>query len=230
MKPTDWWIPLALAGAAGAGNYFTLTAARRPTVEVLVAADSLEPGELKENSFSVLALDVPAAALQSVVTRDKLGSVLTRHLKRRLQKGEMLLFSDVINGIDDYSSLKKNGEQQFTVVVPALKLGGGMRPGDQIMVSTSELVGKGEEGPGNQAMERGPFRFFAQIQRGTGGSEKELLQVVLAVDRNNSSAWAHYQALLNLRATEGSDERVVSLERFQPGTDDKSGNSQKAGK
>ena len=65
MKITDWWIPLALAGAAGGANFYVLNqaTAKKPGVRVMVAAKDLPAGStLTANDLTAVRLQVDGEA------------------------------------------------------------------------------------------------------------------------------------------------------------------------
>lgn len=222
MKITDWWIPLALAGAAGGANFYVLNQAteKKPGIRVMVAAKELAAGStLTANDLTAVRLQVDGEAnsLKGFILEQDVGLVENRRLVRSAKTGEILALSDVSRGTKDlaFSLDKKEGEETMTLMVPVGRVGFGVAPGDWVLLKVKDKERDLELGhEGNVPQKRGPFRLVAFDSNPVKIIDKEYFQCTLAVRTKDSTNYADSLAVLRLRGKDGGDEQVSSLERI----------------
>lgn len=220
MKITDWWIPLALAGAAGGANFYVLNQAteKKPGVRVMVAAKELAAGStLTANDLTVVRLQVDgeAKSLKGFILEQDVGLVENRRLVRPAKTGEILALSDVSRAGDNLLSLLGKDEEPMTLLIPSGRVGFGVTPGDLVRVTVFEPVRDVDgQSSGSMPQKRGPFRLVAFDPSPMKIHDREYLQCTLAVRTKESASYADSLAILSLRAKEGGDDQVASLERL----------------
>ena len=220
MKITDWWIPLALAGSAGGANFYVLNQAteKKPGVRVMVAAKDLAAGStLTANDLTVVRLQVDGEAnsLKGFILEQDVGLVENRRLVRPAKTGEILALSDVSRAGDNLLSLLGKDEEPMTLLIPSGRVGFGVTPGDLVRVTVFEPVRDVDgQSSGSMPQKRGPFRVVAFDPSPMKIHDREYLQCTLAVRTKESASYADSLAILSLRAKEGGDDQVASLERL----------------
>ncbi len=220
MKITEWWIPLALAGAAGGANFYVLNqaTAKKTGVLVMVAAKDLAAGStLTANDLTAVRLQVDGEAnsLNGFILEQDVGLVENRRLVRPTKTGEILSLSDVSKAHDNSLSLMAKDEEPLTLLVPAGRVGFGVAPGDIVRLTVFEPVRDVDgQSAGSMPQKRGPFRLVAFDPSPMKIHDREYLQCTLAVRTKESASYADSLAILSLRAKEGGDDQVASLERL----------------
>ena len=220
VKITEWWIPLALAGAAGGANFYVLNQAtvKNPGIRVMVAAKDLPAGySLTANDLTAVSLQVDGGShsLKGFILEQDVGLVENRRLVRPTKTGEILSLSDVSKAYDNSLSLMAKDEEPLTLLVPAGRVGFGVAPGDLVRLTVLEPVRDIDgQSAGSMPQKRGPFRLVAFDPSPMKIHDREYLQCTLAVRTKENANYADSLAVLSLRAKEGGDDQVASLERL----------------